>query len=122
MADNTLSVVLAASAEKPGVLPFRADDLNSTVKTIKDGAGRLYGIHIENSNALKTYVHFYDDAAPVVGTTVPVKTLMIPPNGGYDCCNTVPVEFSTAIKVAATTTVNGSVGPVSNLLFNADYR
>lgn len=102
---------------------YRETSLSNTAKEVDPNQGKVYAVHIENSNAAKAYLQLYDAAAAnvVVGTTAPKKTLYIPAAGGYDFAWPVPVDFDTAIAVAATTTATGGTAPSAGLLVNIDF-
>ena len=107
----------------PGLSVYREPALSNTAKAAKTTEGKVYSMHVENSNATKSYVHFYDVAAGsvTVGTTVPMRTMFVPATGGMDFAWTVPLDFDTAISCAATTTATGGTAPVAGLLVNVDY-
>jgi hypothetical protein len=101
--------------------PFFDASADNTAQTIKASAGQLYAIEAQNPNLTAAYIQFYDATSPVVGTTTPVLSLYVPASGAMDKCFSVPVEFSTAIKYAVTTTATGSTGLGVGLVFNATF-
>lgn len=122
----SMTPILASSAATTsgGSTPFRNTALSNTAVALKASGGNLYGVHIENSSAAKSYVHFYDVAqgSVTVGTTTPAISLVIPAQGAYDYNFSTPLTFATAITIAATTTATGGTAPASALLFNAYYK
>ena len=87
---------------------------------------RIFSIHVENSNATKSYLQLYNAAAAAdvtVGTTTPDKTLFVPPNGAMDFdWAQDTVKYGNGLVVAATTTADGSTAPGTGLLINLDYE
>lgn len=111
--------------DEAGLLMYRKADLAATAAAVKASSTRLFTVNIDNTaNAAKTYVHFYDALAAnvTVGTTVPVKTLVVPASGGYDFYWVKPPAFAIGLTIAATTTVGGLTAPSSSVLINIDYR
>lgn len=93
------------------------------------GPASVYGWHVFNQDAADTFLHVYDvaQASVTVGTTVPTLTFWIPGSSGLDTWIT-PSErelglfrCSTALTVAATTTVAGSTNPTNGLLIDISY-
>ena len=76
-------VVAVPSAVGPALLThsrIATADLNATV--VKAAKAILYAYQFFNATATPRYVKFYNKAtAPTVGTDVPVRRLIIPPNG-----------------------------------------
>ena len=91
---------------------FRSVTQTATAVAVKASAGTVSFLHAANleSMAVTCYVHLYDLAAASVnvGTTVPKWSMVL----GAATIQTVPfsapLQFSTAIAVAATTTAGGS--------------
>lgn len=119
MADNRDATQVA------GTTPYFNSALSSTKQAVKASAARLYGYHIQNPNiSVDAYVQFFDlaSASVTVGTTVPTFTLWVPAGGGVDVyTGTAPINFLTAITIAATTTSTGSTAPATGLLTNLFY-
>lgn len=113
----------AASATVTGLSVSKTDAQTATVTAVKAGSGRVYGYHIQNPNETDAYLHFYNIASGsvTVGSSTRTRTLWIPAGGAIDTVFTVPISFSTAISIAATTTITGSTAPSTGLLVNIDY-
>ena len=64
--------------------------------------GKLNGYVIINNNAAARYVKFYDALVPVVGTTTPVLTLLVPATSqiSFDLAN--GAFFGNAMWIATT--------------------
>jgi hypothetical protein len=122
------SVTLASEA---GYLTYRNTALTSTPQTIKSGAGSLMGFNVINVNTTVVYVKFYNATSPIVGTTTPSLTIMIPPSDGvtpgmfYQEPSLIPLEvFSTAISVAVVTGLadSSTTAPSAAIHFSARYK
>lgn len=74
---------------------------NATI--VKASAGRVYGWSLSNTTASTKFVKIYNLAtSPVVGTTVPVETIALPPNGNVDRNDFIGVFNSAGIGIAIT--------------------
>lgn len=121
-------VVPEASSSGAALQVSRNAALSNTAVAISAISGRLYGWHVFNPGTALAYVQVYNLAAAsvVVGTTTPTITLALPSNStsnvGVDGLFSIPVEFSSAISMAATTTPTGGTAPGTALLANMFYR
>jgi hypothetical protein len=88
-----------------GLTPYRSLDLDETEEAIKAGAGKLFGYYLYNDGAATVYVKIYNatEAEVVVGTTVPVITIPLPPKSAANVEFTNGIAFAKAITAAATT-------------------
>ena len=88
------------------------------------GAANLYALEVYNQNTTYTFVQFYDVAAGsvTVGTTVPLFTLPIPPQGAIEKNYANPKNFTTALTYACTTTPTGSGDPATGLVLNLSIK
>jgi hypothetical protein len=102
---------------------FRNTALSNTAVAVKASAGNLSGCHIYNPNSSAAFVQFYNVAqgSVTVGTTTPDWTIFVPALGGVDG-DILPTSFTTAITVAATTTITGGTAPSTGLLVNLRYK
>lgn len=110
----------------PTTTSFRQAGVGVAPVTLKAAAGSLYGYNLINPNAVPVFAKFYDNAAPVVGTTTPLFTVAIPANGAYVITrNGFPHgTFTNAIKVAVTTGLadTDATAPASGILVQAAYQ
>jgi hypothetical protein len=102
---------------------FKDTALSNSVSQVKGSAGEVVGYHITNPNSSFAYVKFYDNSGSTVGTTTPIATMGIPPETGATTEH-IPIEFTTAIEVAATTgqSDGDSTAPSTGLVANIFYR
>jgi len=117
------AIVDANGNQITGLLVSKTDAQTATVTSVKSSSGSVYGYHIYNSNTLDAFLHFYDIASGsvTVGSSSRKQTLWIPAGGAIDTVFTIPLQFDTAISIAATTTITGSTDPSTGLLVNIDY-
>lgn len=122
-ANGTQWVTPTPDAGATGLTMFRNTALSNTAVAVKASAGRVYNYHFYNSNTSDAFVQFYNTAqgSVTVGTTTPVKTFAVPAGGVIDGVWAFSPAFSTAITVAATTTIAGGSAPSTGLLVNLDY-
>lgn len=88
-----------------GATPFQLISAATTNATsVKGSAGTVYGVQAFNNSATVAFLKLYNKAtAPTVGTDTPVKTIMIPANGGAVLPITdIGVAFGTGIALAVT--------------------
>jgi len=84
--------------------------LTNTVQTIKNAAGQLGMLYCYNPHSAVGYVQLFDTTSSVtLGTTAPNEIYGIPTvqSGGL-AMTPIGIQYSNAIKVAATTTATGS--------------
>jgi len=107
-----------------GMTRFRNTALSNTAVAVKASAGNLYYFHIQNTNSADSYLQLYNVAqgSVSVGTTTPDLTLAVPAGGVLDTPLTFPYSFSTAITIAATTTITGGSAPSTGLLVAIGYN
>lgn len=78
-----------------------AASTNATV--VKNTAGRVYGYQLANTTTSWRYLKLFNTTtAPVVGTTVPLYTVPIPPGTTSDLTQTVPLSHSAGISYSIT--------------------
>lgn len=106
-----------------GLTIHKTDALVATAVAVKASAGNLYGYHIYNPNTADIYVQFYNIAqgSTTVGTSTRSISLVVPAGGVLDGVFPMPVSFTTAITIAATTTLTGSSAPSTGLVTNIFY-
>lgn len=121
--NNIGQVVPAASATLGGLTQHKTDALVATAVAVKASAGQVYGYHISNQSDADAYVQFYNIAqgSVTVGTSTRTRTLFIPQGGVIDTALPFGLTFSTAITIAATTTITGNTAPSTGLLVMIDY-
>ncbi len=95
-----------------GASTYRSVALTSTALAVKTSPGSVSFLHVANleSMAVTCYVHLYDTAlaSTTVGTTVPKWSMVLAAGTIQTVPFSVPLSFTTAITVAATTTAGGS--------------
>lgn len=120
-------MVIAARPTAGGATQFRrlsTADTNAAV--VKATAGRVYGYSIANTSASAKFVKLYNKAtAPVIGTDVPLRTIMIPAGGiaAYHVGHGL-AGFSAGIAIAATGAVadaDATALAVNDLVIQIDY-
>ena len=122
-------VGLSGARTSGGTTMYRNIDVDETEDAVKASAGQLYFIQCTNIDATPIYLHFYNagTGSVTVGSTTPDLTFLVPSQGdanGAGFVLSIPngIAFSTAITVAATTTVGGSSGPAANeVLLNIGF-
>lgn len=111
-----LAVALQPTATQGGLSISRTIAGASTNSTlVKNAAGQLYGVVVDNQNAAVRYLKFYNKAtAPTVGTDTPVLTFAIPPAGTLHLEFANGIAFDTGIGIGLTTGVaDNDTGAVS---------
>lgn len=102
--------------------PVLATTLGTTVVTVKAVFGILTSYFIYNPNASAAYVQIFDTTGSVtLGSTVPKWSIAVPATAAANLSG-LRLNFANAIKVAATTTVNGTTGPNTGLDCNFGYE
>jgi hypothetical protein len=97
--------------------------LSTTIVAIKASSGQLSELHCYNPNASAAYVQIFDNAAPVLGTTVPDQILGIGQTASASFSLQISGgQFSTAINVAAATTATGNTALGTALECGAFYN
>lgn len=101
----------AAAASSGGGAVFRSTNLTNTAVAVDASPGTVSFVHSANTggSAALCYLQLYDAKAAdvTVGTTTPTVTLAIAASTVLSLPFSVPIQFSTAISVAATTTAGG---------------
>jgi hypothetical protein len=104
----TVTTVGTVSSSTPVTPTVTNGTINSGASTnatlIKATAGTLWSIVITNINASARYVKLYNlTVAPTVGTSTPVLTIAVPPNGTIQVDGGANgLRFSTGISLAIT--------------------
>lgn len=111
-----LAGIVPAAAQLTGNVPFLADALSTTVKTVKSSGGALAWYACSNPNAAIAFVQVFDTTGAVtLGTTVPKVSLPVQAQAvtvlhlGNATGN--GVAMLAGIKIAATTTPKGLTAP-----------
>lgn len=124
--DNSpVSITSSLSGTSVGMTRFRNTALSNTAVAVKSSAGNLYYYHVYNTNSSDCFLQFYNVAqgSVTVGTTTPDLTFVIPGGGGVldGSFDSSPFSFSTAITIAATTTITGGTAPGTGFLVALGY-
>lgn len=87
------------------VSKFKSVDLDETEEQVSATPVEVHGWHIFNDGAASLFVKFYNATAAnvTVGTTVPEVTIGVEAGKAVDVSWNRPIEFTTALSVAATT-------------------
>ena len=100
--NNTLGYVKLPAAT-PGKLVAVA---GTNAAILRNSAGVLTGLQLSNTDTVPVYCKLYNKStAPIVGTDVPIRTLLIPANpagGGNNPTLLYPINFSVGIAMALT--------------------
>ena len=117
------SISIKPDVTQPGASALEVDAQQATVAAVKATTGQIFGYHIYNPNTTIAYFHFYDipSGSVTVGTSPRKITLAIPAGGGVDGVFPMPITFTTAIAIAATTTITGNTNPTTGLLVDIFY-
>lgn len=124
---NTYGAVYGAVRTTGGATPYTLISAASTNATsVKASAGTVYGIQATNNTTTIAFLKLYNtNAAPTVGTTVAVKTILLPANS----TTVVPIgpaglAFGTGIALAITgagTTADTTAVAAAQVIANLDY-
>jgi len=106
-----------------GIPSVASGSIGNTATAVKTSAGQVYGWYFYNNNSAMSYVQFFNTVtgSTTVGTTAPVYSLGIPPNGGANVFLPHGIAHSTAITIAITTTRAGSTSPANTVDYNVFY-
>lgn len=99
---------------------FKAAAQKATAATVKTGHTQLGTIIAYNPDSAVTYLQLFDSTSPTVGTTAPDEVIGVPPLSTV----VVPddgVNYTNALKLAATTTATGSSAPTTGLDITIRY-
>lgn len=109
------------TATSGGVSSYTRSGLSTTVQTVKSSAGLVYGWVIYNPNTSVAYVQVFNTTSVTLGTTAPLYSIPVPASQQVSAFNPVGITHSTAIAIAATTTMSGSTAPTTGLDVNFFY-
>lgn len=101
----------------PKVFPLTAGSASTFITVEGASAVRLFGVLIENTDASLKWVQLYNNAAPTIGTTVPIQTVSCPATAARFVAYAVPEDqIVTAFTFAVTTTAAGATQTNGNLV------
>jgi hypothetical protein len=105
--------------------PYEVDALTTTA-TVKSSTGNVYGFTATNTNSSICYLQVFNTTAPTLGTTEPIISIGVPgtssSSGGWSVTLPVPVNFTTAIAVAATTASKGGTTCATGMTVNVYFQ
>lgn len=106
---------LHASATNTGLTTKSDTALSNTAVAIKASSGRVYGYSLFNPSIATVFIQFFNVAAAsvTVGTTTPLFVVAVPAGGAVNVLAALPITFSAAFSMAATTTATGSTAPAT---------
>ena len=115
---------MAADANAVGFDSYFNSSADNTKTSIKASTGNLYQLTCDNPNVTRIYVQLFNKALAdiTVGTTVPNYVIPVLPGAMFDNSYAIPMEFSTAISYAVTTTSTGAVAPSTAVMLSAGYK
>jgi hypothetical protein len=98
----------------------------STAQSVKASQGAVGGYWINNPNTADSWLHFYNSAAPTVGTTNPKLSFRIPGTASNSVAANLEVslgvQFDTAISIACTSAAGTAGAPSVALEVIAFYK
>jgi hypothetical protein len=104
---NLIGAVQPRPAASTGYVlqAYKTTDLDESEEEVHGAAVGIYGWSFYNDAATEVYVKLYNAnaATVIVGTTVPVITVGVPPNHHNTIMLPYAVRFGTAFSIAATT-------------------
>ncbi len=110
--NNTYPLPTTNATTGGGATIYRSVALTSTAVAVDTSPGTVSSISVSNNggSAVLCYIQLYDVAlaSVTVGMTVPTVSFAIAPATVVNLAFPVPLQFSTAITAAATTTAGGS--------------
>lgn len=124
---NTIGRAIVASSATGGTTAHTLISAATTNATsVKASAGTVYSIQASNTGAAVAFLKLFNlAAAPTVGTSVAVKTLILPAGGGTNIDFTdIGSAFSTGIAYSITglaTTADTTAVALAQVVINIDY-
>lgn len=99
---------------------------DENVTTVKNTGGFLVYFEVSNINTNDVFLQLFNEVSPVVGTSTPVQSFLIPQGNGVvrgAADQLIPngLYFSSAITYAITTTPTGATGPATAVTVNLQY-
>jgi len=97
-------------------------DLTNAVQTVKNGAGKLYGLSFYNRGNNNAYVQIFDLAGTVtLGTTPPKLSFGCNTLNNFGQIFDPPINIEQSLKIAASTLYNNATAPNQNVIANLTY-
>jgi hypothetical protein len=124
---NTVGSVNVATKTIGGTTTFTLISAASTNATnVKTSAGSVYSLQASNTGASVAFLKLYNtNAALTVGSSVAVKTLILPAGGGTNVMFTdIGAAFTVGIALAITgfaTTADTTAVALAQVVVNVDY-
>jgi hypothetical protein len=101
--NNILSLLVLKTGAPESVSARLASVASTNATLVKAKPAKVYRILAYNSNASARYLKLYNKiTAPVVGTDVPLVTIVIPPSALYSQTFDVPISLSVGLAYAMT--------------------
>jgi hypothetical protein len=94
----------------------------TSATTVKASAGNVYGWAIYNPNASLCVLQVFNTTSVTLGTTTELLNIPLLATGGSNIVLPYPINFSTAIAVAATTAAHGSSTCASGMIAQVFYQ
>ncbi len=113
-----------------GSTPYFNSAVTNTAVAVTAYPTRVFYVHCVNNTLTDVFLQVYDRAAAdvVVGTTVPTQSWIIPGGSGasnrgaFEEALSWPLQFFTALSIAATTTPTGNTAPSTAATVNLGYK
>jgi hypothetical protein len=118
----TVSVPTTASYN--ALTPYNGTAV-TTAATVKSSGGNLYGWSIYNPNSTLCVAQVFNTTSVTLGTTTEILNIPIigsASGGGSNIILPLPINFSTAIAVAATTAAHGSTTCSTGMIVQLFYQ
>lgn len=118
-ANNTIGGTFLVPSTTPAGLTLTSNvqsqqALTNTVVYIKTSAARFFEYDIYNPNTSGVWVQVFNAGSGVtLGTTVPVRTIYLPPTSGRDWSSPWSLNLTAGLAIACTTTNTGNVAPAT---------
>ena len=120
---NLATIVTNTNPMSTGATPYFDADGDNTAQALKASPGKLYKLHVINSNGTNAYVQLFNAATGdvTVGATTPNYVIFVPSTGATIEDFALGLAFSTAITYACTTTATGAGDPTTGLTVSGAY-
>lgn len=119
-----VTVPIPTTASYPALSAFNGTAV-TTATTVKSSTGNLYGWSIYNPNSSLCVAQIFNTTSPTPGSTTEILNIPLigsSNGGGSNIILPMPINFSTAISVAATTAAHGSSTCSTGMIIQLFYQ